>query len=83
MQKTLKWKLAKVLLANKVFFLGKRDDIPDVLAACDIYVQPSRSEELSFALVEKHLRQNYLVSHQKQAAIHMLFIMREMDCWSM
>jgi glycosyltransferase involved in cell wall biosynthesis len=36
-------------------FLGNRSDIGDLLAACDIYVQPSRSECSGQALVEAML----------------------------
>jgi len=39
-------------LADKVFFLGRRDDIPDILASTDVFVLPSRSEGQSCALVE-------------------------------
>jgi glycosyltransferase involved in cell wall biosynthesis len=33
-------------------FLGRRDDIPDVLASCDIAVLPSRAEGLPNAVLE-------------------------------
>ena len=39
-------------LAQNFLFLGSRADIPDILAACDIAVLPSRAEGLSNALLE-------------------------------
>lgn len=39
-------------LADRVLFLGWRDDVPRLLAAADLYVQPSRWEGWPLALVE-------------------------------
>ncbi|MFC1863339.1 glycosyltransferase [Thermodesulfobacteriota bacterium] len=39
-------------LKDSVFFLGHRDDIPDLLRTCDIYVQTSLSEGFSNAIVQ-------------------------------
>lgn len=39
-------------LAGRVHFLGQRPDIPDLLAALDIFVLPSHSEGVSLALLE-------------------------------
>ena len=39
-------------LGNRVFFLGDRRDIPEVLAALDLSVLPSRSESLSNSILE-------------------------------
>ncbi len=39
-------------LEKNVVLTGKRHDIPNILAASDIYVQPSRSEGLGLALIE-------------------------------
>jgi glycosyltransferase involved in cell wall biosynthesis len=39
-------------LKEHVVFTGKRHDIPNILAAADIYIQPSRSEGLCGALIE-------------------------------
>lgn len=39
-------------IAHAVLFLGERSDIPQVLPAFDIFVQPSRSEGHSIALLE-------------------------------
>lgn len=39
-------------MGDRVHLLGFRSDIPDVLAAADLFVMPSRSEGLPLALVE-------------------------------
>ena len=39
-------------LASRVFFLGVRNDIPSLLAACDVSVLSSRHEGLSLSAVE-------------------------------
>jgi glycosyltransferase involved in cell wall biosynthesis len=39
-------------LAGRVHFLGQREDIPDLLAALDIFVLPSQREGVSLALLE-------------------------------
>ena len=39
-------------LAGRVHFLGQRPDVPDLLAALDIFVLPSHSEGVSLALLE-------------------------------
>lgn len=39
-------------IRNQVSFLGNRDDIPDLLAAFDVFVLPSLSEGMSHALLE-------------------------------
>ncbi len=39
-------------LEERVRFLGQRDDVPDLLAALDIFVLPSHSEGVSLALLE-------------------------------
>lgn len=39
-------------LENRVVFLGTRDDIPDLLAAMDVFLMPSRYEGLPVAVVE-------------------------------
>jgi len=39
-------------LAVKARFLGRRRDIPDLLAACDLFVLPSRNEGLGVAALE-------------------------------
>ncbi len=39
-------------VAERVRFLGARDDVPDLLAACDVFVLPSRLEGLGVAALE-------------------------------
>lgn len=39
-------------VADRFIFLGIREDIPELLSAYDIFVLPSRSEGMPFALVE-------------------------------
>jgi glycosyltransferase involved in cell wall biosynthesis len=39
-------------LAGRVHFLGQRDDVPDLLAALDLFVLPSHQEGVSLALLE-------------------------------
>lgn len=44
--------VAKLGLQNNFMFLGRRDDVPDLLASCDIAVLPSRAEGLPNAVLE-------------------------------
>jgi glycosyltransferase involved in cell wall biosynthesis len=44
--------VGKLGLQPRFMFLGRRSDIPDVLASCDIAVLPSRAEGLSNAVLE-------------------------------
>lgn len=39
-------------LDRTVRFLGRRDDVPDLVAACDVFVLPSRQEGLGVAALE-------------------------------
>lgn len=43
---------ARALAHPRVRFLGRRDDVPDLLAACDLFVMPSRAEGLGVAALE-------------------------------
>jgi glycosyltransferase involved in cell wall biosynthesis len=46
-------RLARELgIAERVHLLGLRDDIPTLLAAADVFVQPSRSEGLPLSILE-------------------------------
>ena len=45
-------KVAELGLEEKVLFLGSRQDIPELLACCDMAVLPSRAEGFSNALLE-------------------------------
>jgi glycosyltransferase involved in cell wall biosynthesis len=42
----------KLGLASRVRFLGRREDAADLLAACDVYVLPSRREGLGVSALE-------------------------------
>lgn len=48
----LKQRVADLGLANNIHLLGMRNDIPELLAICDICVLPSLSEGLSNSLLE-------------------------------
>jgi glycosyltransferase involved in cell wall biosynthesis len=39
-------------IADRVHLLGKRDDVPAVLAAADVFALPSRAEGMSVAMLE-------------------------------
>lgn len=43
---------ARLGVADRVRFLGRRDDIPNLLAAADVFVLPSLYEGASYALLE-------------------------------
>jgi glycosyltransferase involved in cell wall biosynthesis len=44
--------VAKLGLESRFMFLGRRNDIPEILASCDIAVLPSRAEGLPNAVLE-------------------------------
>jgi glycosyltransferase involved in cell wall biosynthesis len=44
--------IKELRLDGKVYFLGYREDIPELLQVFDLYVLPSRSEGLSISLLE-------------------------------
>lgn len=52
MSPQLKAKVEELGLVDKVLFLGHRDDVPDLLAAADVFVFPSLWEGLGGALIE-------------------------------
>jgi glycosyltransferase involved in cell wall biosynthesis len=43
---------AELGIAERVAFLGRRDDAPDLLEGCDVFVLPSRREGLGVAALE-------------------------------
>jgi glycosyltransferase involved in cell wall biosynthesis len=56
-------RLARELgIAERVHLLGLRDDIPRLLAAGDVFVQPSRSEGLPLAVLEAMAQQIPIVA---------------------
>lgn len=42
----------RLALSDRVRFLGRREDVPDLLAACDVFVLPSRREGMGVAALE-------------------------------
>jgi glycosyltransferase involved in cell wall biosynthesis len=50
--KELRAQVEQLHMGDKVVFAGRRGDIPQVLGASDIFVLPSRSEGMGFALKE-------------------------------
>ncbi|ELS04093.1 glycosyltransferase [Xenococcus sp. PCC 7305] len=48
----LKQKITDLGVANKVKFLGERQDIPDLLGAVDIFVLPSKAEGMPICVIE-------------------------------
>lgn len=52
MESYLRERTAALGLRNRVVLAGARSDIPQILAALDCFVMPSRSEGLPFALLE-------------------------------
>ncbi len=59
-------------IANHVSWLGFRRDVPKLLAASDIYVQPSSNEGLSLSILEAMAAGNTIVSTDVGAAREML-----------
>jgi glycosyltransferase involved in cell wall biosynthesis len=43
---------AKLGVANRFVFLGKRDDVPEIMNACDLIVVPSRAEPFGKVVIE-------------------------------
>jgi glycosyltransferase involved in cell wall biosynthesis len=52
LDKSLRRQVAACSLDGRVHFLGYRNDLPDLLAALDVYSQPSRFEGMPNALME-------------------------------
>lgn len=48
----LEAQIARLGLAERVTLLGRREDAPDLLAGCDLFVLPSRFEGLPVSVVE-------------------------------
>jgi glycosyltransferase involved in cell wall biosynthesis len=53
---------ARLGVAEHVRFLGQRDDVPDLLEACDVFVLPSRLEGLGVAALEAMARSRPVVA---------------------
>lgn len=52
MEKAIRAEIKKSNLDNYVFFLGHRDDIPDIMQALDLFFMPSLHEGFPLSLVE-------------------------------
>ncbi|MBE7472386.1 MAG: glycosyltransferase [Anaerolineales bacterium] len=52
LRQTLQAQVAELNLEPYVHFLGSRHDVPDLLAASDLFVLPSLWEGLAMALLE-------------------------------
>lgn len=48
----LRAQAARLGLADRVHWLGHRDDVPDILAACDVFVLSSRNEGMANVMLE-------------------------------
>lgn len=49
-------------VAGRVRFLGRREDVPELLAACDVFALPSRYEGTSLAVLEAMAARRAVVS---------------------
>jgi len=49
-------------IAERTAFLGRRDDVPDLLEACDVFALPSRLEGLGVAALEAMARSRPVVA---------------------
>jgi glycosyltransferase involved in cell wall biosynthesis len=58
----LERRAAELGVADQVLFLGRRDDVPELLAACDVFALPSRYEGSSLALLEAMAAARAIVS---------------------
>jgi glycosyltransferase involved in cell wall biosynthesis len=52
----LQARAARLGIAERTRFLGRRSDVPDLLEACDVFVLPSRHEGLGVAALEAMAR---------------------------
>lgn len=52
LEEKIKNKVNKLELTNKVMFLGKRDDVNDLMQAMDVFIFPSRYEGIGIVAVE-------------------------------
>lgn len=58
----LQAKCAELACAHAVSWLGLRQDVPEVLSAFDLYVQPSRNESSSLSVLEALANGLYIVA---------------------
>lgn len=48
----LEARIARLGIGNRVGLLGRRDDVPELMAGCDVFVLPSRYEGLPVSIIE-------------------------------
>src|SRR5690606_9623026 len=53
---------ARLNLGEHVRFLGYRDDVPDLIKACDLFVFPSHMEGLGSSLIDAMLAERPIVT---------------------
>jgi glycosyltransferase involved in cell wall biosynthesis len=51
-RESLQRRAASLQISGKVAFLGTRDDIPELLSAADVFVNPSRRESFGLSIAE-------------------------------
>lgn len=61
-ENSLKEEVRKLNLQNNVLFLGRRKDVPSLLAAADVFVYPSYAEGLPGALIEAMFAESLIVA---------------------
>ncbi len=66
LENELRAQASKLGIAERVRFLGWRDDVAALLAACDIFVCPSRHEPLGNVIIEAWAQGRPLVSTRSQ-----------------
>jgi glycosyltransferase involved in cell wall biosynthesis len=61
-EESLRGRIETLDLTDRVTLLGYRSDVPDLLAACDVFVMPSLSEGLPMAMIEAMLASKSIVA---------------------
>lgn len=64
LRRDLQARAAQLGIPSRVRFLGYRDDVPDLLAACDLFVMPSHLEGLCSSLIDVMFAQRPIVATQ-------------------
>ena len=62
LRESIEKKCKKLGIAQKVYFLGNRTDIPEILSIFDVFLFPSHFEGLSIALIEAQVKVPYLIT---------------------
>ncbi len=69
---SLQQQAAAVGCATQVHFLGKREDVPQLLVTCDMFVLPSLWEGLSLALLEAMAARKPIVATQVSGTVQLI-----------